>query len=114
MGVPAGTDGSVMSTGAPVVKTVLPVAAALTNGDGNPPVSADHPGDDDEIAAPPAFTTKCGVRAAAEAPRGRMTASTVVTTATMTNAVPYAWQRPPIPRADTAPLFPCPVDRLVD
>src|SRR5947199_7417269 len=56
MGVPAGTDGSDMSTAAGVVYTVLPVAAPFTNGDGDPAVSADHGGDDDEISAPPAFT----------------------------------------------------------
>src|SRR5438067_12644412 len=92
MGVPAGTDGSVMSTGAPVVNTVLPVAAALTNGDGNPPVSADHPGDDDEIAAPPAFT-------AATTPAGGGGAP-VPETATATALVPE-WATVTV--ADAAP-----------
>src|SRR5438105_8336991 len=97
MGVPAGTDGSVMTTGAPVVNTVLPVAAALTNGDGNPPVSADHPGDDDEIAAPPAFTA---ATTPAGGGGGPVPETAVPETATATALVPE-WATVAV--ADSAP-----------
>jgi hypothetical protein len=48
-------EGAEVSTALVVVNVLFPVAAALTNGEGDPVVSAVHCGVP-EIAAPPAFT----------------------------------------------------------
>src|SRR5947199_411878 len=52
IGVPAGTDGSLMSIGTGVSYAELPAAPAFDLGDGAPLVSPDHP----DTAEPPALT----------------------------------------------------------
>src|SRR5581483_5434934 len=64
MGVPAGTDGSLMSIWSGVVYTQLPAADAFDLPDGLPPVSAAHVPPVADTWSPPALTRSTTVPAA--------------------------------------------------
>src|SRR5581483_2585996 len=93
MGVPAGTEGSVMLTDWLVVYVLLPVAAASTYSDGAAAVSADHAGVPD-TAGPPAFTAPGagGGRGGPVPVRGMVTALVPVWLAvTVAVSLPVVW-----------------------